>query len=72
MPLVPVKTAEQLLDLYYHDLRSHLLELAAGFDRVERAGGSADPRLACLRRIAAIAVDEQPDRARRLLEELSE
>lgn len=71
MPLAPVKTPEQLLDLYYHDLRSHLLELAAGFDRIERAGASADPRLDRLRQIAGIAVDEQPDRARRLLEELS-
>jgi hypothetical protein len=71
MSLAPVKSPEELLDLYYHDLRSHLLEVAAGFDRIERAGASDDPRLARLRRIAALAVDEQPERARRLLEELS-
>ncbi|MDX9982180.1 MAG: hypothetical protein RBU25_19325 [Lentisphaeria bacterium] len=71
MPLAPLKSPEQLLDLYYHDLRSHLLEVAAGFDRIERAGASADPRLERLRRIAALAVDGQPERARRLLEELS-
>ncbi|MBT3290001.1 MAG: hypothetical protein HN380_21845 [Victivallales bacterium] len=71
MPLDPAKTPEQLLDLYYHDMRSHLLEVAAAFDRIERAGSCPDPRLAHLRQIAAIAVDDQPDRAPRLLSELS-
>jgi hypothetical protein len=71
MPLAPAKTAEQLLDLYYHDMRSHLLEVAAAFDRIERAGACGDERLARLRQIAAIAVDDQPRRAQRLLEKLS-
>lgn len=72
MAFVPPKTAKELLDLYAADMRSHLVELAAAFDRIDRAGGTADPRLARLRRVAAIAVDGQPDRTRRLLEELSE
>ncbi|MDD4099020.1 MAG: hypothetical protein PHC30_09630 [Lentisphaeria bacterium] len=70
----PVKTADELLDLYYHDLRSHLLESAATFDRLERAGGlpAADPRLQRLRQAAAVVLDDRPDRARRFLEALSE
>lgn len=71
MRLKSPKTADELLDMYYHDLRSHLLEVAAGFDRIERAGHTADPRLARLRAIAKIAVDDSPDRAARLLTTLS-
>ncbi len=71
MALTPPKTAIELLDLYWADMRSHLLEVAAAFDRLERAGGLDDPRLCALRRVARIAVDEQPERARRFLEELS-
>ncbi len=72
MALTPPKTGQELLDLYAADLRSHLLEVAAGFDRIERAGGADASRLARLRQAAAIAVDSRPERARRLLEELSE
>ncbi len=71
MAPAPPKTAKELLDLYYADMRSHLLEVAAAFDRLDRAGGTDDPRLAALRRVARIAVDDRPDRARRFLEELS-
>jgi hypothetical protein len=52
-------------------MRSHLLEVAAAFDRIERAGTCDDQRLARLRQIAAIATDDQPGRAQRLLEDLS-
>ena len=31
------KTAMELLELYFLDMRSHLLEVAAGLDRIERA-----------------------------------
>jgi len=72
MALTPPKTAAELLDLYWADMRSHLLEVAAAFDRLDRAGGVDDPRLDAFRRVARIAVDEHPDRARRFLEELSE
>jgi len=67
-----LKSAPELLDLYYHEIRSHLLEVAAAFDRIERAGGAAHPRLAELRRAGAVAIDTAPDRARRLLELLSD
>lgn len=69
--LRPPKTADDLLDMYYHDMRSHLLEVAAGLDRIDRAGATADHRLEKLRMIAKIAVDDKPDRAVRLLTALS-
>jgi len=72
MGLKSPKNAVELLDLYYHDMRSHLLEVAAAFDRIERAGEVDDPRLSALRKVAKIAVDNQPDRAVRFLEALSE
>ncbi len=65
------KSGSELLDMYYHDLRSHLLEVAAAFDRVERAGGGLDSRLERLRQVARLAVDDQPRRAERFLERLS-
>ena len=62
-----------LLDLYYHDVRSHLLEAAAAFDRFERAGldPASEPRLRKLRETAAIVCDLKPERAKRFLEALS-
>ncbi|NMA41895.1 MAG: hypothetical protein GX946_00770 [Oligosphaeraceae bacterium] len=66
-------SGKALLDLYYHDVRSHLLEAAAAFDRFERAGldPANEPRLQKLREIAAIVYDLQPNRAKRFLEALS-
>jgi hypothetical protein len=72
MALAPPKSGRELLDLYYHDMRSHLLEVAAAFDRIDRAGGADDRRLAALRQVARIAVDDEPERARRFLDALSE
>jgi hypothetical protein len=71
--LTAVKSAQDLVDLYYHDLRSHLLEAAAAFDRIERAGQlpADDKRLQELRDAAAIVLDGQPDRAWRFLKALS-
>jgi len=70
----PVKSAREILDLYYNDMRSHLLEVAAAFDRIERAGGAeADPRLQQLRAAAAVAVAESgSDRTKAFLELLSQ
>ena len=71
MAMRPPKTGDELLDMHYLDMRSHLLEVAAAFDRIERAGGSRDPRLAQLRQAGHIALGADGDRARRLLELLS-
>ncbi len=71
MSLDSPKTGGQLLDMYYLDMRSHLLEVAAAFDRLDAAGGTDDPRLERLREVARIAVGTGADRARRFLEKLS-
>jgi hypothetical protein len=42
-------TRQQVLDLYFMDARSKLIDLAAFIDRVERADGSEDFRMAAFR-----------------------
>lgn len=42
-------TREQVLDLYFMDARSKLIDLAAFLDRVERATGEDDFRMKALR-----------------------
>ncbi len=66
------KDGDQLLEMEYLEMRAHLLEVAAAFDRIERAGGTSDSRLDLLRRLGRIAVEEKSDRAQRVLNELSE
>jgi hypothetical protein len=39
---------QQLLDLYFLDARARLIDLAAFFDRLDRAEGDADFRLTAL------------------------
>ena len=39
-------TRQQVLDLYFLEARSKLLDIAAFLDRAERAAGGDDPRLA--------------------------
>jgi hypothetical protein len=69
--LPPPKTAAELLDLYYLDARSNLLETAAMMDRIERAEGGADalsdPRLASLVHACGILSDGEGNRAERFL-----
>ena len=71
MKAVSVPTSPNSVDLYYNDLRSHLLEAAAAFDRFDRTGTGEDPRVVRLRRAAEIAVGTEADRAVRFLEFLS-
>ena len=42
-------TRQQVLDLYFLDARSKLIELAAFLDRVERASGQDDFRITAFR-----------------------
>ena len=42
-------TREQVLDLYFMDARSKLIDLAAFIDRVERASGEDDFRIKAFR-----------------------
>jgi hypothetical protein len=65
-------TRQQVLDLHFLDARGKLIELAAFLDRVDRASGEADFRLAALRRaIEELALD-RPERARNVLLALSD
>jgi hypothetical protein len=43
-------TRQQVLDLYFMDARSKLIDLAAFLDRLDRADGEADFRLAGFRK----------------------
>ena len=70
------RTAAELLDLYFLDLRSHLLEVAAGLDRIEQARGGAqaldDPRVRDLLVSLDLLREGGGDRARRFLELFSD
>lgn len=70
------KTAGELLDLYFLDARSHLLETAAILDRIERAQGGpaamADPRVQLLKDACGIMVEKTHNRAERFLKHFSD
>lgn len=75
--LPPPKTAGELLDLEYLELRCHLLELAAGLDRLQRADGfecvSGDKRMNNLREgIRILSQCDSPERADQFLRIMSE
>ena len=65
-------TRQQVLDLYFMDARSKLIELAAFLDRVGRAEGPADFRLQALEGAIAELEKPSPDFARRVLLALSD
>ena len=62
----------ELLDLYFGDARSRLIDLAAFLDRVDRAPGEADHRLAALRHALHALESGGPGRAREVLLRLSD
>ncbi len=53
------KTAEELLEIYFLDMRSALLETAAAMDRIERAENGVDvlkdPRILMLKQACEMA-----------------
>jgi hypothetical protein len=60
-------TRQQILDLYFLDARSKLIDIAAFLDRLDRASGDADFRLDAFR-LALRELDRtEGDRARRVL-----
>lgn len=61
-----------LVDHAFIPVRAKLIEVAAFLDRVERHGAAGDFRCAALRRAARLLVDGKPERARRVLESLSD
>ena len=62
---------QQLLDLYFLEARSKLIDVAAFLDRLDRAPGEADFRLAALTR-AFEELRSQGSRAERVLLSLSD
>lgn len=66
----------QVVDAYFMEHRGKLLDLAAFLDRIDRAtaesGSVEDFRVSAMRRGIALLQDGQGDRARRILELLSD
>ena len=65
-------TRQQVLDLYFMEARSKVIDLAAFFDRVERSDGEADFRLKALQEALQELHKGNADRARRVLLSLSD
>ena len=60
-------TRQQVLDLYFMDARSKLIDLAAFIDRVERSQGKEDFRMAAFRAALAPLNHDAPEKARQVL-----
>jgi hypothetical protein len=65
-------TRQQVLDLYFMDARSKLLDLAAFLDRLDRAEGKADFRLTGFRKAMQELEKNRPERAKGVLLALSD
>ena len=65
MPAVP--TAPEVFDREFLEIRAKVLEVAACFDRLDRAPGTVaqDPRMVRLRQVIELLLDSRPDRAER-------
>ena len=60
-------TRTQVLDLYFMDARSKLIDLAAFIDRVERATGKEDFRMKAFRAALVELGGKKGDRAKNVL-----
>jgi hypothetical protein len=65
-------TRQQVLDLYFLDARSKLIDLAAFLDRVDRAEGEEDFRLKAFRAGLVVLGQRSGDRAKNVLLALSD
>lgn len=61
------KTRQEILDLYFLDARSRLIDLAAFLDRVERASGPDDFRLKAFHKALQELSGAKKQRAKRVL-----
>ena len=68
----PIREPKVVVDLAFIGVRAKLIEVAAFLDRVERHGSADDFRCVALRDAAALLVDGRSERARRILEKLSD
>jgi hypothetical protein len=60
-------TRQQVLDLYFMDARSKLIDLAAFIDRVERASGEDDFRMKALRAAIKELSGDNTEKAKQVL-----
>ena len=60
-------TRQQVLDLYFLEARSKVIDLAAFLDRVERAADKEDFRMPALRKALAGLSGKEKQKARRAL-----
>jgi hypothetical protein len=60
-------TRHQVLDLYFMDARSKLIDLAAFIDRVERATGEDDFRMKAFREALKDLSSSHPEKAKKVL-----
>jgi hypothetical protein len=65
-------TRQEVLDLYFMDARSKLIDLAAFLDRVDRGTGEADFRLDALQDAMEALRGKEPTRAKQVLLALSD
>ena len=65
-------TRQQILDLYFMDARSKLIDLAAFLDRVERAEGAEDFRMAAFREALKELEKGSSERAKAVLVSFSD
>ena len=65
-------TRQQVLDLYFMDARSKLIDLAAFMDRVQRSDGEEDFRMKAFRRALEELSGQNPQRAAGVLNSLSD
>jgi hypothetical protein len=63
---------KELLDLQFIDARHQLINLAAFLDRIDRHEGEEDYRYTALKNALPILLTDRPDRARAVLEVLSD
>jgi len=60
-------TRQQVLDHYFMDARSKLIDLAAFIDRVELAEGKGDFRMTAFRQALSRLGQNQPEKAKQVL-----
>ena len=65
-------TRQQVLDLYFMENRAKLIDIAAFLDRMDRANGDSDFRLAAFKQAMRELGDGPPDRAKKVLLSLSD
>ncbi len=65
-------TKQQLTDLYFLDARARLIDLAAFLDRIERADGEEDFRIAAFRKAMLELSKSNREKARQVLLALSD